>query len=224
MRNFTVRIFLILLISVVFTSCFEIIEEVTLHENGSGKILLTFNASQSKSKLASVMLLDSVQGYKVPSKAAITEEVTYLVKELKNANGISNVTYTVDYDSYIITLGCNFKQVDNINSFSQSLWDKQRMKGTFKSYDFNLASKLFKRHFAYGPKLKKDFNTLKSADKAVFNNATYTVIYRFDTEVSTYSNQQAKLSKSKKAMMMRLPITHIINGESSIENTIQLTK
>lgn len=56
------------------SSCFEVIEEIALKNDGTGDVVLTINLSQSKTKVASVMLLDSVQGYKVPSKQKIQQE------------------------------------------------------------------------------------------------------------------------------------------------------
>ena len=52
-----------------FTSCFEIVEEVTLKKDGSGEMSFSINLSQSKTKLNSIMLMDSINGYKVPKKS-----------------------------------------------------------------------------------------------------------------------------------------------------------
>ena len=50
----------------LLSSCFDIVEEIDLNENGSGTYGITLNLSQSKIRLSSIMLLDSSQGYKVP--------------------------------------------------------------------------------------------------------------------------------------------------------------
>lgn len=223
MKTIFLRFILLGLLVSCTTSCFEIIEEVTVHNNGSGQIALTLNASQSKTKLASVMLLDSVQGHKVPSKADITKHVQDLVKQLKAAEGISNVTYKLDLENFIVTLGCDFKKVDNLNSFAQQLWDKQKVKGNFKSYDFDVGKMLFNRKFTFGKQAKEGFNDMANEDKKVLKDAALTIIYRFDNTIASFTNQQSKLSKSKKALMMKLSIMDIINGKTSVENNVQLT-
>nr|BFF39643.1 hypothetical protein BACY1_14480 [Tenacibaculum mesophilum] len=58
----------------LFTSCFEFVEEVSFNKDGSGSAVLTINLSKSKTKLASIMLLDSINGYKVPSKVTIRKK------------------------------------------------------------------------------------------------------------------------------------------------------
>lgn len=47
-----------------FSSCFQVIEEINLTKAGSGTVNLTLNLSASKTKVASVMLMDSIQGYR----------------------------------------------------------------------------------------------------------------------------------------------------------------
>ncbi|GLB53402.1 hypothetical protein NBRC110019_24430 [Neptunitalea chrysea] len=223
MRPFFFRLLFLFVLLISTTSCFEIIEELSLHKDGSGNLQLTLNASQSKSKLASVMLLDTIQGHKVPSKKDIKEHIEELVSDLNASEGISNVTYKLNLDSYIVSLSCDFKEVANINDFVQKLWDKQRSKGTFKSYSFDVGKQLFSRYYGFKDNLKNSVRSLKDDDKKVLDNASYTLIYRFDNTVKSFSNRTARLSKSKKAMMMKTPIMDIVSGASTIENKIQLT-
>lgn len=224
MKIVLTRLIPLCILLITTTSCFEVIEELTVHNNGSGHISITLNASQSKNKLASVMLLDSVQGHKVPSKSDVAAYVKELANKLKASEGISNVTHTIDLDSYIVTLECDFKKVDNLNSFAQQLWNKQKITGTFRSYVFDPAALVFNRKFNFGNKIKEGFNDMEKEDKKVLNQASFTTIYRFDTTIASYSNKAATLSKSKKALMAKLQIMDIINGKSTLENNIQLTK
>src|SRR3982750_2374922 len=85
----------------LFSSCFEVIEEISMRNDGTGDVVLTINLSQSRTKVASVMLLDSVQGYKVPSKQKIQQELSEAVAYLKKSEGISNVKSSSDFNSYI---------------------------------------------------------------------------------------------------------------------------
>ncbi len=210
----------------LFTSCFEILEEINLNNDGSGNIAVTFNLSKSKSKLASVMLLDSVNGYKVPSKEDINLSIKNAIDHLNKTDGISNIKKSVDFDNYIFSISCDFKNVNNVNAiFKESIQNQnKREKTNFSTtnYSFNKSNKLFKRHFVYDTSIKKSFNTLKSEDRKVFNDASYTTIYRFKNVIKSVSNNIAKVSPNKKAVMLRVAAIPLIFGEKSIENTIQL--
>ncbi|WFO15142.1 hypothetical protein M601_014875 [Cellulophaga baltica 4] len=120
----------------LFTSCFEVLEEINLNSDGSGTMLVTFNLSRSKSKIASVMLLDSVNGYKVPSKDDINLALKDAENHLKTINGISNIKKTADFENYIFTLSCNFDKVANLDAVFQDLIRQQNKKGKNKfQYD-----------------------------------------------------------------------------------------
>ena len=104
--KYTLAVFLLCTI----TSCFEVIEEVNLKNDGSGSMIFTLNMSKSKAKLASIMLLDSVNGFKVPSRKDIQKSLDEIVAELNKAEGITNVKETADYDNFIFSVSCNFKK------------------------------------------------------------------------------------------------------------------
>jgi hypothetical protein len=57
-----------ILIIFLYTSCFEIIEEVNMNEDGTGSFNFTINMSQSKIQINSMFLLDSVNGRPMPKK------------------------------------------------------------------------------------------------------------------------------------------------------------
>jgi len=209
----------------LLSSCFEVVEEVSMRNDGTGDVVLTINLSQSKTKVASIMLLDSVQGYKVPSKQKIQQELDEAVAYLKKAEGISNVKSTADFNNYIATIRFTFKDVSNINNITKNILARQKIKATnTSSYTFNKFSKTFTRKYQPVSSAKAEFNKLKSKDKAVFNGATYTSIYRFESFVTSTSNPSSNTSKSKKAVMLKSSIMDLINGKINVSNQIQLSK
>ncbi|WP_282165665.1 hypothetical protein [Cellulophaga baltica] len=212
----------------LFTSCFEVLEEINLNSDGSGTMLVTFNLSRSKSKIASVMLLDSVNGYKVPSKDDINLALKDAENHLKTINGISNIKKTADFENYIFTLSCNFDKVANLDAVFQDLIRQQnkKEKTNFNTTNFayNSATNNFERYFSYDTKIKKIFFKLKGEDRKVFNDATYTSIYRFKNAVKSISNTHAKVAPNKKAVFLKIDAMSLILGEKSVANTIQLSK
>ncbi|WP_257670122.1 hypothetical protein [Parapedobacter tibetensis] len=218
------RYLLLLPICLMFHSCFQIIEEISVQPNGSGTVVLTANLSQSRSKLASVMLLDSINGHKIPSKQDIRSEMEEAVKILRGMKGISQVSHTMDFDKYIATIRFSFAQVANLNDITTIIFEKLKVKSANNSaYTYHTVSKTFNRHYSYEAKAKSEYNKLKSADKEIFQNAMYTSIYRFDDTVLKQSNGNAKISASKKAVMLQCPILDLIDGKINISNNIQLS-
>ncbi|MCZ4223590.1 hypothetical protein [Pedobacter rhodius] len=219
------KLLLFIFLIPMLSSCFEVIEEITMRNNGTGDVILTINLSQSKTKVASVMLLDSVQGYKVPSKQKIQQELGEAVAYLKKSEGISNVKSTSDFNNYIATISFTFKDVSNINNITKNILAQQKIKAAnTSSYSFNKATKTFTRKYQAVATAKTEFNKLKSKDKAVFNGANYTSIYRFESPVISTTNSASNLSKSKKAVMLKSSIMDLINGKINVSNQIQLSK
>ncbi|NTE00587.1 hypothetical protein G6M26_23850 [Agrobacterium tumefaciens] len=224
LRQFYKLLLFIVLIPAL-SSCFEIVEEINMRNNGTGDVTLTINLSQSKTKVASVMLLDSVQGYKVPSKQKIQSELAEAVAYLKKSEGISNVKSSSDFTNYIATISFTFKDVSNINNITKNILAKQKIKATnTSSYSFNKVTKMFSRKYQPVANAKSEFNKLKNQDKAVFNGAMYTSIYRFESPVTNVSNPASNVSKSKKAVMLKSNIMSLINGKVNVSNQIQLLK
>ena len=217
----------VLLASVILSlsSCFEIIEEINMTNNGSGDVTFTINLSQSKTKLASIMLLDSVNGYKVPSEKDLKQELNNAVAYLRKSVGISNVKSTADFNNFIASVHFSFKDVSNINNITKSVLKDQKVKVPNNSYyQFHPASALFVRKYEHLSTARTSFNKLKSSDKEVFKTAGYVSIYRFQSPVSKVTNNNAVVSKSKKAVMLKSSVMDIINGKANLSNQIQLSK
>ncbi len=210
------------------TSCFEILEEINLNRDGSGSMLVTLNMSKSKTKLASIMMLDSINGHKVPSEDDMNEAMIDVVTHLEKTEGISNIKKTKDLDNYIFTIACDFEQVENVNDIFKELIQKQNKKGgtsfTTKNFSYENKTNTFQRHFNYDTSIKTSFARLRKEDKKVFDDASYTCIYRFDNPVKSVSNQNAKISPNKKAVMLRIDAMSFIAGIKNVQNKIQLTQ
>ncbi|WP_129021514.1 hypothetical protein [Edaphocola flava] len=218
-----IQLTLIVLCSIMFSSCFETVEEINLNSDGSGRMILTLNVSQSKAKVASLMKLKTVNGYKVPSQQEIVAELNKTAVALRNMPGISNVKTTNDFSNYIFTVSFDFKEVSNINTASTKILQQYKIPAyNIARYQYNKAAKTFIKTYQLNPETKKQYMDLKQEDKEVFKNALYTSVYRFDAPVKAQTNKDAKLSGSKKAVMFRTAITNIVTYGTSVNNTIIL--
>jgi hypothetical protein len=205
-------------------SCFEIIEEVFLKNDGSGNFQLTLNLSKSKTKLNSIITMKTINGHTVPGKEDIKNRVNEIEKTVAKTAGITNVKASMDFDNYIITMSCNFNKVTQLNNIVKNISDKgnKNKRWQEKSFEYDAATNTFERLNKIS--LKDDYNKMSNADKEVFATANYTAIYKFENSAIAASNKETKISGSKKAVMLKLNVLDIITNKKSIENKINLTK
>lgn len=206
------------------TSCFDVIDEINLKKDGSGDFLLTVNMSKSKTKLESIMLLESFRDHKIPSKEEVEKYIDDLVQFLQDTKGLSNVKRTIDFEEFIFSIGFDFTSVENINSAIEALTIKntKKPKSFNLRYSYNASTKQYSRNFIPNAVDQTNFEKLGAEDKNMFNEAIYISISRFDSMISTCSNKKAKISKSGNAVMIRSSATNLLRERNNISNTVQL--
>ncbi len=128
----------ILYLSVIFfvSSCFEIVEQVKINKDGSGDLKLIMNMSQSKTKLKSIMLMEKVNGYRVPKKDEIKSETKQLVSLANSVDGITEANVINDFDNYIFTFSCSFKNTAALNEMIYVLAKSKDKKDVVKKEDY----------------------------------------------------------------------------------------
>ncbi len=217
--------FILAVSTFLFAGCFDLVEQLDMNADGSGKINATLNLSKSRTKVASLMKLKSVNGIDIPSEATVRREMERTVQTLKNTAGISNVQYKLDFNNYIATLSCDFKSVQALNQFSQTLSQQFKTKITsYNSYSYDKATQTFARNYRYMPQIGKEFAKISTEDQKLFADAYYTNIIRFSKPIKSQSNQTAKLSGNSRAVLLKIKATNLIKGTASLSNTITLTK
>ena len=222
MKSLLLKLAVFSCLTITLTSCFDIIDEININNDGSGEITLTANLSKSKTKIASIMLMDSINGHKVPQKADIEKILNDAERYLQNAAGISHISKKADFENYIFSISCRFKSVENLESIISEVTKDLKVKPVMVSYAYDAARKVFSKYYVYTPEAKKQYDKLKAEDRKIFDDAHYTTIFRFDSEVASVSNALSKISSSKKAVMLKTAALDLINGDVSLSNTIQL--
>ncbi|WP_437918923.1 hypothetical protein [Sphingobacterium sp. LRF_L2] len=211
--------------SLLFSSCLDFVEQIDMHNDGSGSIKATLNLSKSRTKVASLMKLKNVNGIKIPTEASIKQEMQNAVNTLKNTAGISNVKYNLDFDNYIATLSCDFKTINALNTFSSTLSKQFKIQITsYNNYSFNPNTQTFVRNYTHTTNLAKEFSKIAKEDQKLFEDAYYTNIIRFQKGVKSQTNNAAKLSSNSQAVLLKIKATDLIQGSSSLANTITLSK
>lgn len=215
----------LLLLAIFCTSCFEVIEDVSVKKDGSGNMKLTLNFSQSKTKIAAIMMMDSIRGHKVPGRNEIEEKMQEAVDKLKMMKGISNVTQQTDFNNFVATISFAFRNTADINNLTKKLLEEYEVNSNLAaSYTYSQEKATFSRIYKHSSEVKEQFSKLKERDKEILRSASYISIFRFDNTVASFSNPAAKLSKNQQAVMQRIPLYDLASGKADISNQIQLSK
>lgn len=204
------------------TSCFDIIDKISLKADGSGEYAVILNASKCKTRLQSISKMETINGKKVPKKFEIENKVNQASSVFKSVQGISNVKTSLDFENFIIKLSCNFKKIENVNSGLEQLKAKNIIGKTVPTqlYKQNVAEKTFIRNKL--PSYKSEYDKLSKADKEIFSDATYTSILQFENVIKSQTNNSYTVSPNKKAIKLNGNILDFILQKKQIQNTISL--
>lgn len=211
----------ILLLLFIMPSCIEILDDIKFNIDGSGTFKYTVNLSSSQVKLNSILALDSLDGKKVPSLPEIQEKMEEFRTELSEQEGISNVHIDTNYTQFIFKIQCDFSNVVNL----QRGIEKSLHKITTKLNDENLShdwitydGQMMVRKI---PNLDTwSIPTIKTEDSDLLKKGNYTSITRFENRVNSFENTTAKLSKNKRAVMLRKSALDVFNDHEVMDNII----
>lgn len=211
---------MLLLPLLLLTSCFDLLDKVSVKADGSGEYTIILNASKSKTRLASISKMEIINGKKVPKKAEIENKVNEAAKIFRATSGISNVKTSLDFDNYIIKLSCNFKKIENINAGLEQLKARNligKMVPT-QIYSHNPGKKLFSKNKVNT--FKNDYDKMSKADKEIFNDARYTSVMQFENTIKSQSNTSYLLSPNRKAVKIEANLLDFILQKKQIQNNI----
>lgn len=206
-----------------FSSCLEIVDDISINEDGSGTFKYTVNLSSSKVKINSILALDSLDGKKVPSLSSIEQKLDDIKLALTTKDGISNVNFQSDYTNYIFKLSCNFNSLEELQLAVKELAVKE-----------NKGKDIPELHASW-IKFQNDSLTrsvphitiekasqINKRDTDLLKEGSYTSITRFNKEVDTFSNNFAKLSKNRRAVMIRTNPYLLTQNPQYLDNDIFL--
>jgi len=204
----------------LLTSCFDIVDKANVKADGSGEYTIILNASKSKTRLASISKIETINGKKVPKKSEIESKINEAARIFKATPGISNVKTSMDFDNYIIKLSCNFKKIENINAGLEQLKAKNILGKMIPTqiYSQNVEKKTFTRNKINT--FKNDYDKMSKADKEVFNDAKYVSVLQFENTIKSQTNHFYQLSPNKKALKMEANVLDLILQKKQLQNNI----
>ena len=207
----------------IFQSCIEIIDDLTIRKVGSGVLKYTINLSASKVRVNSILALDSIEGVKVPSILEIKKKVALFKQTLALQKGITNVQISENYTDFIFKFECSFTNVDLLQDglhISYSIISNEKSLANTNFTWLYLDSKLLRRSV---PKLTTErLKKISQKDNELLKTGSYTSITRFDHLIARFDNPLSKISKDKKALMLKTNTYSLKEKQSILENTIYL--
>jgi hypothetical protein len=215
-----IKIFLAIVPLMLFTSCFDILDKVNVRADGSGEYTLILNASKSKTRLASIAKMETINGKKVPKRTEIEAKINEAARIFKATPGISNVKTSMDFNNYILKLSCNFSKIENINAGLEQMKARNIIGKMIPTqiYNQNLSKKVFIRNKVNT--FKSDYDKMSKADKEIFHEARYISVLQFENTVKSQSNGGYSLSPNKKAVKLEANIIDLILQKKQLQNNI----
>lgn len=216
--------YLFLILPLILSSCIEIIDDLTIHNDGSGVFKYNINLSSSKIKVNSILALDSLNGKKVPSLSDIETKITEFRTQLLNEPGITSVKTELNTTDFILKITIEFASIDQLQAGIKTTLkeiskekDDPAFEGDWIRWDGRTLSRTIPS--AISSKAKN----FESTDIDLLRNGTYTSISRFDKTIQKTTNTNCKINPSKTASMLQVNTFDLKFNNSLIENTISLT-
>ena len=216
------RYLLLIFTLVTLSSCFDIIEDVKVNSDGTGSVKFTFSFFESREFLTSVMNMDSLDGFKVPSKEEIEKNLKENEEFVEAVEGIDNYQYEINWDYFIFKMSFDFDSIQSVNT----LFQKSVKHGDDSTLiDFNPYSFSNGEFHRYNKIMEsRRGNKLLGKYMSKFSSANYISIYRFDKEIESVSHPNTTITKDGKSCVNKLKLVSIINKQETLDNKIILKK
>ena len=213
------KVLLFSFLAVFFTSCFEIVEEVTMKTDGSGKMIVTVNMSESKEDLKGYMDAGEIGEMALPDQKELTNYLSKIENTLESVNGMSNASAEADFNEFIFTFAADFTSIKAMNLAVNKL-TKELSRGMISiDNKYEYTNGQFTRSF--GSMLSEaDYEKLPMMQRFVLESARMVSVYTFSKSVKKMSNENAELSAGNKVVKFKSTLGDIAKGTKSVQNTI----
>lgn len=212
---------LLLCLSLGLTSCFELVEQISMNADGSGEMTITLNMHESKDKLQTFMEMeDGVAGYKPPERKEMDAFFSKVVETVSEVEGISDVKSDIFYEDFIFSISASYDDVESmneaINSFTTGM---SRGMIDFKN-DYVYEKGVFKRTFV-SPVAAENYDNIPMMQRIILESARIINVYRFENAVKEMTSTSAELSHDAREARFESTLSDIVKGVKSPANEIR---
>ena len=206
-------------ITLLFSSCFEIKEKVNVNADGSGKMFITVDMSESKEDLKGYMDSGEIGELRLPNKEQMQSYLKQIEETIESVEGMSNAKASADFSDFIFTFAADFRDIRSMNKAINKL-TKELSRGMLTMENkYEYSNGKFTRSFGsiISP---EDYEKLPVMQRFVLESARMVSEYSFAKPVKKFSNTNAKLSSSKKVVSFESTLSDIAKGGKKVENVI----
>lgn len=214
-------------------SCFEIKENIHLHENGSGSYSFLMDLSQMKPLF--VMSRDLQRSMKdtsvrvknmppIPNPLLqMKSKFDALQPTLEAVAGISDYKTVCDTTNYLIGATYSFKNIESLNNSINVLRNSSNNPGGLETTHYTYDNKRFEKIDDIS-KANVSGSTSRndSLTNELFKGARYTLTCTFDKKIKDVSNPLYFISADGKTLLYTGSLLDILNQNSKIGNSVIL--
>ncbi|MCF8296289.1 MAG: hypothetical protein K9J13_01985 [Saprospiraceae bacterium] len=206
---------LIIIPLLLFTSCIEIFEEVTVNEDQSGKVLIGIDLGEIGKLLNKVgdyidtKFLDEIKS--LPKQAA---------KILKDTEGIKKIKSVTSDAKGLYSFSFEFDNTKDLNRAYYELMSYEKKWYTPKIYKVG-KNIVKKRNIA--PFIRMYVNRKQSMikDMKILEKITYKSTFKLPREVKKNTNPKYKLENSKRNLVYECTLDELLNSKIDIGTKIR---
>ena len=211
----------LLCLSLCFTSCFELIEQISMNADGSGEMTITLNMHESKDKLQQFMEMeDGMAGYKPPERKDMDAFFKKVVETVSKVDGISNVKSDIYYEDFIFSVSASFDDMESMNTAVNNFTNgMSRGMMSFKN-EYSYEDGIFKRAFQ-SPIPIGEYDKIPIVQRLILESARIVNVYRFEKPVQDMSSTSAELSHDAREARFESTLSDIAKGVKTPANEIR---
>lgn len=216
-----IYVFSLLCLSFCLSSCFELIEQISMNADGTGEMTITLNMNESKDKLQKFMEMeDGVAGYKAPERKDMDVFFAKVVETVSEVEGISDVKSDIYYEDFIFSVSASFDDMESmnkaVNNFTTGM---SRGLLPFKN-EYTYSNGMFKRVFE-SPIPVGEYDKIPLMQRLILESARIVNVYRFEKEIKDMGNTSTELSHDAKEARFESTLSDIVKGVKTPANVIR---
>lgn len=210
--------------AMLLTSCLDIVEEITLKSDGSGKYKMSMDMSEMMQMMMTYMpdsvkdTMDEKDMMDSLANMSSSQEMDSVVEVLEGIEGISNAENKME--GFVMIISYDFANIESLNLASSqgSFTAKQGIKPA--SYTWKKGR--FGRTYNMA-ELGEDEETEEAMAmaKMMMQDATFTTVYNLPGKVKKFSNEDAQLENGKRTLRLETSFGEILDDPALMSNEIQ---
>jgi hypothetical protein len=200
----------VLIFTILFTGCIEIVEEITLHKNQSGNIRYRIKTNQL------ISFIDNFTNWiDLSFENQLKSEADKFASKIKKQEGIDSVKINLSGKFSDYNMGFSFSSADNLNNafyevfgYKPSIFSPKYLKVT----EHHLSRKNF------SPWVKKYFEQegIELPTGELLNNVYFKTVIYFPKEIKKHRGDNISLSGDRKVLTQKNKLMNVIENKSNV--------